>query len=99
MTGFSTSIIWRIASFSSPGFSHRMPAPGYAPPLLRAVPRAHHPHIRVVEDEDFDRQPMLHGGRHLLHGHQHRGLARDIDDERFRLGHLAAARGRPTITP
>ncbi len=68
-----------------------------APAMQQLLPLPHHPHVLVVEDEDLDRQPVLHGGRHLLHGHQHRGFAGNVDDERIRVGHLHPDRSRQPV--
>ena len=51
--------------------------------MQQLLPLAHHAHIFVVQDEDLDRQVVLRRRRHLLHGHQHRRLAGDVDDERL----------------
>ena len=70
---------------------------GIAAAMQQFLPLPHHPHIFVVDDEDLDRQPVLHGRRHFLHVHQHRGFARDVDDERFGMRALHADRGRQAI--
>ena len=73
--------------------------------MQQFLPLAHHAHILVVEDEDLDRQPILHRRRHLLHVHQDRGLAGDVDHQRLRMrraarrsppaGRSPSCRGRP----
>ena len=68
-----------------------------APAMQQLLPLAHHAHIFVVEDEDLDRQVVLHGGRHFLHRHLHAGLAGDVDDQRIGMGHLHAHRRRQAI--
>ena len=68
-----------------------------APAVQQFLPLAHHAHILVVEDEDLDRQVVLHRRRNFLHGHQHRSLAGDIDDERIRMRELHADRGRQSV--
>ena len=65
--------------------------------MQQFLPLPHHSHIFVVDDEDLDRQPVLHGGRHFLHVHQHRGLAGDVDDQRIGMRQLHADRGRQAV--
>ena len=65
--------------------------------VQQLLPLAHHPHPLVVEDEDLDRQVVLHRRRHLLHGHLHRGLAGDVDDQAVRMRDLHAHRRRQAI--
>ena len=68
-----------------------------APTMQQFLPLAHHAHILVVENENLDRQAVLHRRRDFLHGHQHRGLARDVDHERIRMRHLHADRRRQAV--
>ena len=65
--------------------------------MQQFLPLAHHPHVLVIDDENLDRQFVLHRRRHFLHGHQHRGLAGNVDDERIRMGKLHADRCRQAV--
>ena len=71
---------------------------GIAPTVQQFLPLPHHAHVLVVEDEDLDRQIVLHCSRHFLHGHQHRCLAGDINDQRVRMRDLYADRGGQAVT-
>ncbi len=65
--------------------------------MQQVLPLADHAHALIVEDEDLDRQPVLHRRRHLLHRHLHAGFAGDVDDQRIGMRHLHADRGRQPI--
>ena len=70
---------------------------GIAAAVQELLPLAHHAHVLVVEDEDLDRQAILDRRRHLLHVHQDRGFAGDVDDERLRMRELRADRRRQAV--
>ena len=68
-----------------------------APAVQKLLPLAHHAHVLVVENEDLDRQSVLNRRRHLLHIHEDRGFAGDVDDQRLRMRELSADRGGQPI--
>ena len=61
------------------------------------LPLAHHAHVLVVENEDLDRQAVLHGRRHLLDVHEDRGVTGNVDAKRLGMRDLRADRGREPI--
>ena len=65
--------------------------------MQQFLPLPHHAHILIVENENLDRQTILHRRRHFLHVHQDRRLARNIDHQRLRIGHLRADRRRQPV--
>ena len=65
---------------------------GIALAVQQFLPLAHHAHIFVVQDEDLDRQVILHGRAHFLHAHLDAGFAGDINHQRARMRHLHAQR-------
>ena len=65
--------------------------------VQQLLPLADHAHPLVVEDEDLDRQVVLNGRRHLLHGHLDAGVAGDVDDQAVGVGHLHADGGRQAV--
>ena len=65
--------------------------------VQQLLPLAHHAHPLVVQDEDLDRQAVLNGRRHLLHGHLHAGVAADVDDQALRVGQLDAHGGGQAV--
>ena len=52
--------------------------------MQQLLPLADHAHVLVVEDEDLDRQIMLHGAGHFLDAHLDRGIAGNVDDQSIR---------------
>src|SRR3984885_3555530 len=68
-----------------------------APPVEKLLPLAHHAHVLIVENEDFDWQAVLHCGRHLLHVHEDRGFTGDVDNKRLRMRELSADRSRQPV--
>ena len=60
--------------------------------MQQLLPLAHHPHIFIVQDENLDRQIILHCRRHFLHGHLHRGFTGNVDDKGIGVRHLNADR-------
>ncbi len=73
------------------------PAAGIALAMQKLLPLPHHAKAFVVEDELLDGQVVLHRGAHLLHVHQPRRLARDIDHQGVGMRHLHADRRRKAV--
>ena len=72
-------------------------AVGTAALMMAVLPLANHSHPLVVDDEDLDRQRMLHRGCKFLDVHLNRRFAGDVDDQRFGMRDLRADRGGKTI--
>ena len=66
--------------------------------MQQFLPLPHHAHIFIVENENLDRQTILHRRRHFLHVHQDRRLARNIDHQCLRIGHLRPDRRRQSVS-
>ena len=66
--------------------------------VQKLLPLAHHSHPFIVENEDLDRQVILDGGGHFLHGHQHTSVAGYVDDQAFWMGDLHPHCGGQAIT-
>ncbi len=68
-------------------------APGMVALLVHADGAVH----AVVDDDDHDRQFLLHGGRELLPGHHEIAIAAECHHGSFRLSRfMATAEGRPS---